>query len=226
MASTLATSVINYLVYLENARRLSTGWNLNDIESAVEKKLKKCHQFPWETTSGLAVLQISYNNKVSWLWIQNRTVSQITVYTSTRISVRSFRVTMVAAIDWCSQTTHAWIWLVSCFGSNGPLRQCFSLYRAISHRERKKRQTREKLSKQSSAAPTASAIGLCPSIIQSSRMPHHWKFTQRHRTTRPPPHDWTSATLSLCENNKQSGFTLVSGRFSKTTQWHKLEKQI
>ena len=26
-------------------------------------------------------------------------------------------------------------WLVGCFGLNGPLRQYFSLYRAVSHRE-------------------------------------------------------------------------------------------
>ena len=26
-------------------------------------------------------------------------------------------------------------WLVGCFGLNGPLRQCFSLYRAVSQRE-------------------------------------------------------------------------------------------
>ena len=47
---------------------------------------------------------------------------------------------MVAAIDWCSHTTHDWIWLVSCFGFNGPLRQYFSLYRAVSQRVRKKRE--------------------------------------------------------------------------------------
>ena len=28
---------------------------------------------------------------------------------------------MVAAIDWCSHTTHDWISLVSCFGFHGPL---------------------------------------------------------------------------------------------------------
>ena len=39
------------------------------------------------------------------------------------------------------------IWLVGCFGLNGPLRQYFSLYRAVSQREgerKEKRQTREK----------------------------------------------------------------------------------
>ena len=43
------------------------------------------------------------------------------------------------------------------------------------------------MSKQPPPAPTASAIGLCPPIIQISRTSRHWKFTQDHRTTRPPP---------------------------------------
>ena len=50
----------------------------------------------------------------------------------------------------------AWIsatvgWLVGCFGFNGPLRQYFSLYRAVSQREGErgeKRQRRIKMSKQ------------------------------------------------------------------------------
>ena len=47
---------------------------------------------------------------------------------------------------------------------------------------------REKMSKPPPPAPTASAIGPCPTITQISRMlrPRHWKFTQHHRTTRPP----------------------------------------
>ena len=42
------------------------------------------------------------------------------------------------------------------------------------------------MSKQPPAAPTASAVSLCPTLTQISRMPRHWKFTQHHRTTRPP----------------------------------------
>ena len=49
-------------------------------------------------------------------------------------------------------------WLVGCFWLNGPLRQYFSLYRAVSQRERK-------MSKQP-PAPTASAVGPCPNLIQ------------------------------------------------------------
>ena len=55
-------------------------------------------------------------------------------------------------------------WLVGCFGLNGPLRQRFSLYRAVPKRDgerREKRQIREKMSKQPPPAPTASAVGPC-----------------------------------------------------------------
>ena len=80
-------------------------------------------------------------------------------------------------------------WLVGCFGLNGPLRQYFSLYRAVSQREgerKEKWQMREKMSKHPTPSPTASAIGPRPTIIQISRTPRHWKFTQHLRTTRPP----------------------------------------
>ena len=45
---------------------------------------------------------------------------------------------------------------------------------------------RVKMSKQPPPAPTASTIGPCPTVIQVSRTPQHWKFTQHLRTTRPP----------------------------------------
>ena len=35
-------------------------------------------------------------------------------------------------------------------------------------------------------APSASAVGLCPTLNQISRTPRHCKFTQHHRTTRSP----------------------------------------
>ena len=38
-------------------------------------------------------------------------------------------------------------------------------------------------------APTGSAVGPCPTLIQISRTPRHWKFTQHRRTTQPPP-EW------------------------------------
>ena len=39
------------------------------------------------------------------------------------------------------------------------------------------------MSKQAPPVPTASAVGLCPTIIQISRTPGHWKFTLHHPTT-------------------------------------------
>ena len=80
-------------------------------------------------------------------------------------------------------------WLVGCFGFNGLLRQYFSLYRAVSQREGErgeKGQMRVKMSKQPPPALTASAVGPCPTVMQKSRTPRHWKFTQHLRTTRPP----------------------------------------
>ena len=60
-------------------------------------------------------------------------------------------------------------WLVGCFGFNGPLRQYFSLYQAVSQREGERGeegQMRIKMSKQPPPAPTASAVGPCPTAIQ------------------------------------------------------------
>ena len=66
-------------------------------------------------------------------------------------------------------------WLVGCFGFNGPLRQYFSLYQAVIQRGRKKREKTDerKMSKHPPPAPTASAIGPCPTISQISRTPWH-----------------------------------------------------
>ena len=60
-------------------------------------------------------------------------------------------------------------WLVGCFGFNGPLRQYFSLYRAVSQRDgerEEKGQMRVKMSKQPPPTPTASAVGPCPTVIK------------------------------------------------------------
>ena len=82
------------------------------------------------------------------------------------------------------------IWLVGCFGFNGPLRQYCSLYRAVSQREGErgeKRQRRAKMSKQPPPTPTASAIGPYPTIIQTVGRPGTGSLP---RTNTPPdqPH--------------------------------------
>ena len=78
--------------------------------------------------------------------------------------------------------------LVGCFGFNGPLRQYFRLYWAVSQSEgeRKEMIDQRKMSIQPPPAPTVSAVGPCPCLIKISRTPWHWKFTQHHRNTRPP----------------------------------------
>ena len=53
----------------------------------------------------------------------------------------------------------------------------------------KRNDSREKKIQTTPPEPTASAVGPCPTLIQINRAPRHWKFTQHHRTTRPPPRD-------------------------------------
>ena len=95
---------------------------------------------------------------------------------------------------------------VGWLGLNGPLRKYFSLhvYRAVFQREgerKEKWQTGEKISKRALPAPTASAVGPCPTLIQSSRSPRYWKFPQLHRTTRPPPLFCESVPIYLLLSN-------------------------
>ena len=81
-------------------------------------------------------------------------------------------------------------WLVGCFGFNGPFRQYFRLYRAVSHREEEreeKRQRRVKMSKQSPTRTYCKGNRPLPYYYPNCRTPRHWKFTQDHRTTRPSP---------------------------------------
>ena len=68
-----------------------------------------------------------------------------------------------------------------------------SVYIGPSPRERKKEWRNDKWEKNVQTAPpslTASAVGHCPTLIRISRTPRHWKVTQHHRTTRPPPRYW------------------------------------
>ena len=60
----------------------------------------------------------------------------------------------------------------------------------IEEERREKWKTREKMSKQPQPAPIRIAICPCSTIIQISKTPRHWKFTQNHRipssSTYPP----------------------------------------
>ena len=73
-------------------------------------------------------------------------------------------------------------WLVGCFGLNGPLRQYFSLYRAVSQREVERREVIDER-KIVQTTPTRPL----PYCNPNWKTPQHWKFTQHHRTTRSPP---------------------------------------
>ena len=66
------------------------------------------------------------------------------------------------------------------------------------------------MSKQHPPAPTASVVGPCPTLIQISRTPRHWKFTQHHRTTRPPPNTMTNTTTVHARINKGNRMFKIS----------------
>ena len=77
---------------------------------------------------------------------------------------------------------------IGCFGFNGPLRQYFSLYRAVSQREGERGERIDE-SENVQTVPTRTYCKRnrpLPYCYQNCRTPRHWKFTQHHRTTRPP----------------------------------------
>ena len=81
-------------------------------------------------------------------------------------------------------------WLVGCFGFNGQLRQYFSLYRAVSQRKGEREEKKIDESKNVQITPTRTYYKCSrplPYYHQKCRRPRHWKLTQDHRTTRPPP---------------------------------------
>ena len=78
--------------------------------------------------------------------------------------------------------------LVGCVGFNGPLRQYFSLYRAVSQREGERGERIDE-TKNVQATPTRTYCKRnrpLPYCNPNCRTPRHWKFTQHHCTTRPP----------------------------------------
>ena len=88
-------------------------------------------------------------------------------------------------------------WLVGCFGFNGPLRQYFSLYRTVSQREGErgeKGQMRVKMSKHPPPAPTASAVGPCPTVIQIVGRPGAGSSPS---TIAPPDHPRTGMVETI-----------------------------
>ena len=78
-------------------------------------------------------------------------------------------------------------WLVGWFGFNGPLRQYFSLYRAVSkgEGERRERIDESKNVQTTPPAPTASAVGPCPTVIKIVGRPGTGNLPS---TIAPPDH--------------------------------------
>ena len=87
-------------------------------------------------------------------------------------------------------------WLVGCFGLNGPLRQYFSLYRAVSQREGERKEVidERKMSKQPPPAPTASAVGPCPTGLQTVGRPGTGSSPS---TIAPPDHPTTTTKANF-----------------------------
>ena len=76
--------------------------------------------------------------------------------------------------------------LVGCFRFNGPLRQYFSIYRAVSQREGEigeKRKRGVKMSKQPTPAPTANTVDPFPTVNQIVGRPGPGRLS---RTIAPP----------------------------------------
>ena len=93
-------------------------------------------------------------------------------------------------------------WLVSCFGFNGPFE---TVFQSISGRLLKRgRNRRERIdtSKNDQTTPTCTFCKRSRSLPYCNpkcRTPRHCKFTQHHRTTRPPPvrRGWSGGAMVL-----------------------------
>ena len=59
---------------------------------------------------------------------------------------------------------------------------------------------RVKMSKQPQPEPSASAVGPLPYCNPNCKTLRHWKFTQHHRTTRPP-HGFIAMEKNDFDNN-------------------------
>ena len=89
------------------------------------------------------------------------------------------------------------------FGFNGPLRQYFSLYRAVSQREGERG---EKIDESKNVQTTRTYCKHNRPLLycnQNCRTPRHWKFIQHNRTTRPPPNMRTHRNSKSRKENPQ-----------------------
>ena len=99
--------------------------------------------------------------------------------------------------------------LVGCFGFNGPLRQYFSLYRAISQREGEREEKRIDESKNvqtTPPAPTTSAVGPCPTAIQIVGRPGTGSLPSTIAPPDHPPDYCTSQCLFIAHLSETESF--------------------
>ena len=102
--------------------------------------------------------------------------------------------------------------VVGCFGSNGPFRHYFSLYRAVSQREGEREEKGKKRVKNVQTTPTRTYCKRnrpLPYYHPICRTPRHWKFTQDHRTTRPP-HTFTELNNRIHRSVKIQTFKILT----------------
>ena len=104
-------------------------------------------------------------------------------------------------------------WFVGYFGFNGPFRQYFSLYRAISQREGERRELtdeRKKMSKQPPPAPTASTVGPCSTIFQTIIRSHGTGSLPS--TIAPPDHPKDAPALKVTQCHHPARSTTLPKR--------------
>ena len=105
--------------------------------------------------------------------------------------------------------------VVGCLGFNGPFRQYFSLYRAVSQREGERRERIDK-SKNVQTTPTRTYCKRSrplPYSHPNCRTPRYWKFTQHHRTTWPPPVSLSQRWYFIYIRARQHYFVINIPRF-------------
>ena len=100
----------------------------------MEKKLKKCNQFSLGKLPA-GKLFCKFNTTTKRREIESRIIE------NEWLDHCLYFETHVAAIDWRSHTTHDWIWFVSFFGFNGPLRH-ISVYIGPSPKEGERKEKR------------------------------------------------------------------------------------
>ena len=163
---------------------------------AVRKRFPKKDFFRGATLNTTATLMIctscsadrhSWNLCMSWRLIKRYHDVDIDVLYVT-LDKTDYSTTSMARTPLETWKYDRFGWLVGWFGFNGPLRQYFNLYRAVSQREgvRKENDRRGKNVQTIQPAPAASAVGPCPTVIKIVGRPGTGSL-QHHRPTRPPP---------------------------------------